>query len=158
MLNPTIGKMMSIDRFSEKYYGMSPYQFAANNPIAYVDINGDSVSLNKDFSSSKYAMSAYSTFIATNAGKQFLKDFGIGGKFEKVNIIFGLKNMWATGGTKQFAIDKNGSKKEIRNEDDSLGKGVVTSLLSKSTLEFNVKNETETNKVIQQRVNAFDIK
>ncbi|WP_026994853.1 DUF6443 domain-containing protein [Flectobacillus major] len=138
ILNPTIGKMMSIDRFSEKYYGMSPYQFAANNPITYVDINGDSISLNKDFSSSKYAMSAYNTFIGTNAGKQFLKDFGIGGKFEKVSIVFGLKNMWATGGTKQFAIDKNGSKKEIRNEDDGLGKGVITSLPSKSTLEFNV--------------------
>ena len=34
------------DRFAEKYYWMTPYQYAANNPIYYVDINGDSLWIN----------------------------------------------------------------------------------------------------------------
>ncbi|MCW5912954.1 MAG: hypothetical protein KIT62_17925, partial [Cyclobacteriaceae bacterium] len=33
----------TIDRFSEKYSSMSPYQYTAGNPVKYVDINGDSV-------------------------------------------------------------------------------------------------------------------
>ena len=43
MINPTIGRMLSIDRFSEKYDNLSGFQFAANNPIVNIDINGDSL-------------------------------------------------------------------------------------------------------------------
>ena len=40
-----LGRFMTTDRFSEKYYSMSPYQYAANNPVNIVDINGDSLSI-----------------------------------------------------------------------------------------------------------------
>lgn len=33
---------LRVDRFAEKYYGMAPYQYAANNPIVNIDVNGDS--------------------------------------------------------------------------------------------------------------------
>lgn len=42
-LNPTIGSFDRIDRFSEKYYSLSSFQYAANNPGNYIDINGDSL-------------------------------------------------------------------------------------------------------------------
>jgi hypothetical protein len=32
-----------VDAFADKYYDVSPYQYALNNPIVNVDINGDSV-------------------------------------------------------------------------------------------------------------------
>ncbi len=32
-----------IDRFAEKYLDFTPYQYAANNPINAIDINGDSI-------------------------------------------------------------------------------------------------------------------
>ena len=38
-----LGRFFNIDRFSEKYYSMNPYQYGANNPIFYVDVNGDSI-------------------------------------------------------------------------------------------------------------------
>ena len=38
-----LGRFHTQDKFSEKYYTMSPYQYAANNPILYNDINGDSI-------------------------------------------------------------------------------------------------------------------
>jgi RHS repeat-associated protein len=41
--NPTIGRFDRTDRFSEKYTSLSSYQYAANNPIRYIDINGDSL-------------------------------------------------------------------------------------------------------------------
>ncbi|WP_431160696.1 M91 family zinc metallopeptidase [Flagellimonas beolgyonensis] len=41
--DPAIGRFGKIDRFAEKYESINPYHFAANNPIYYVDIQGDSL-------------------------------------------------------------------------------------------------------------------
>lgn len=38
-----IGRFGSTDRFAEKYSLMTPYQYAANNPIKFIEMNGDSV-------------------------------------------------------------------------------------------------------------------
>jgi hypothetical protein len=32
-----------VDRFADKYATMSPYQYGANNPLKYIDVNGDSI-------------------------------------------------------------------------------------------------------------------
>ena len=41
--DPIAGRFWTQDRFSEKYYTFSPYSYGANNPIKYIDINGDSL-------------------------------------------------------------------------------------------------------------------
>ena len=38
-----VGRFHTQDRFAEKYYPMSPYQYGANNPVCNIDINGDSI-------------------------------------------------------------------------------------------------------------------
>ena len=38
-----IGRFTTQDAFAEKYASMTPYQYGANNPIYYIDINGDSL-------------------------------------------------------------------------------------------------------------------
>jgi len=43
MYDAALGRFMTQDRYSEKYYPLSPYQYAANNPISNIDINGDSI-------------------------------------------------------------------------------------------------------------------
>lgn len=43
MYDPALGKFHTQDRFAGKYYDLSPYQYTANNPINFVDINGDSI-------------------------------------------------------------------------------------------------------------------
>lgn len=42
-IDPFVPVFPTIDRFAEKYGSMSPYQYAAGNPVAFVDINGDSL-------------------------------------------------------------------------------------------------------------------
>jgi len=43
MYDAAVGRFFTQDRFAEKYYSLSPYQYAASNPINFVDINGDSI-------------------------------------------------------------------------------------------------------------------
>ena len=38
-----LGRFHTQDRFAEKYYPMSPYQYAANCPMRNIDVNGDSI-------------------------------------------------------------------------------------------------------------------
>jgi len=37
-----IGRFGGVDRFSENYAFQSPFAYAANNPISFIDVNGDS--------------------------------------------------------------------------------------------------------------------
>jgi hypothetical protein len=38
-----IGRFHTHDRFAEKYHSWTPYQYGGNNPISFIDINGDSI-------------------------------------------------------------------------------------------------------------------
>jgi len=41
--DPQIGRFNTQDRYAEKYLNLTTYQYAANNPIRYIDVNGDSI-------------------------------------------------------------------------------------------------------------------
>ena len=43
MYDPVLGRFMQIDRYYNKYPSLSTYQYAANNPVNFIDINGDSI-------------------------------------------------------------------------------------------------------------------
>lgn len=40
---PGIGRFLSTDRFADKYPSLTPYQYAANEPVRLIDVNGDSI-------------------------------------------------------------------------------------------------------------------
>ena len=44
--DPAVGRFTTTDRFAEKYYPLSPYGYAAGNPVKFVDVNGDSIKIN----------------------------------------------------------------------------------------------------------------
>jgi hypothetical protein len=45
LLPEQTARFMTIDRFAEKYYSLTPYHYAANNPIYHIDVNGDSINV-----------------------------------------------------------------------------------------------------------------
>src|SRR5690606_4862436 len=47
--DPALGRFNKLDRFSEKYTNYSPYSFAGNNPVIFVDIQGDSIGVGRQY-------------------------------------------------------------------------------------------------------------
>jgi RHS repeat-associated protein len=45
MYQPELGRFFTQDRFAEKYFDFTPYQYGANSPMNFVDINGDSLAI-----------------------------------------------------------------------------------------------------------------
>ena len=54
MYMPEIGRFFTQDRFATKYYGYSLYGYAASNPIAFIDVNGDEIWINTGFRNLRY--------------------------------------------------------------------------------------------------------
>jgi RHS repeat-associated protein len=38
-----IGRFLSVDRYAQKYLSLSPFSYAACNPVLFIDVNGDSI-------------------------------------------------------------------------------------------------------------------
>lgn len=71
---------------------ISQYACFADNPIWFSDVLGDTVKLSTDFQKSKQWMDAYDKWSSSKAGKTFLKDYGINGKYEKISVTFNAIN------------------------------------------------------------------
>ncbi len=45
--NPKTSQFLSTDRYAEKYPDASPYQYCLNNPVKFLEVNGDSLNVNQ---------------------------------------------------------------------------------------------------------------
>jgi RHS repeat-associated protein len=80
MYDAQLGRFTEIDRFSEKYPSNSPYSYSLNNPIRFIDINGDSVSQTDAFRNSQTLSAAFNLFASTKPGRRFLSKYASAGQ------------------------------------------------------------------------------
>lgn len=84
-----IGRFFTHDRYAEKYYPLNPYQYTANNPILFIDNNGDSLIVNgmagnttavaKFESSVNAGLGGFYTLGTTSTGKYTLNATNLNG-------------------------------------------------------------------------------
>jgi RHS repeat-associated protein len=110
--DPQLGIWHTVDPRAEKYYSLSPYNYCANNPIIYIDPQGDTINISNAFQNNEQAMKSYNEWASSKAGKRFIKDYGVGGKYESVSVNFDLANDddGSSGGTLMYAVDKETGK------------------------------------------------
>jgi len=75
-----VGRFHGIDRFASKYAFQSDYVYATDNPIRFVEVNGDSVVVDLSNTDSQKAFQA---FFSTKAGRLFISMFAAKG--QKIN-------------------------------------------------------------------------
>lgn len=64
MYDAQVGRFFTQDRYAEKYYVVNPYQYGANNPVLFIDRNGDSLIVGGSAS----AISQFETISNSNLG------------------------------------------------------------------------------------------
>lgn len=76
----------TVDPLAEKYYSISPYAYAGNNPVKYVDCQGDSLTLaSQNATDVKATTDTYNT--------------GLGGFYTTSTDVNGVASMTAVAGT-----------------------------------------------------------
>ncbi|HZV71385.1 MAG TPA: RHS repeat-associated core domain-containing protein [Saprospiraceae bacterium] len=71
--DPVIGRFITIDRFSHEYSFQSPYAYGANNPIKFIDVNGDSIWI--DYKGTDYLYQGGALYQGGKAFKGKVKGF-----------------------------------------------------------------------------------
>ena len=80
MYDAQIGRFNVVDRYSEKYLNFSPYQYGANNPIRYIDKNGDSIIISQAFADNWETNHAFESFANTKQGQKQLGKYAAKGQ------------------------------------------------------------------------------
>lgn len=133
--DPATGRFTTIDRFAGKYASMTPFHYGANNPVKFIDINGDSIIVSEAMQMS----ATYDAFLEwqnSEQGKEFSNLYGEGGKFENIAVVFdvGYNVEASTRGTTQpLAVnDETGKETELVAEETIIRYGLKN---KKSSLE-----------------------
>ena len=130
MYDAVIGRFVTTDIMGEKYYSISPYVYVADNPLKYIDLRGDSISVADLYARDKQGelinpnqVKAFEFLASTKEGKALLANFAMkgqtiagvsfnkDGKFHNkgVNISFGtgVRDAGVSGSTNFSLNDEN---------------------------------------------------
>jgi RHS repeat-associated protein len=121
--DPQIGRWNTQDAFAEKYYPLTSYQYGANNPIKFIDVNGDSINLANLYAKGKDGMFnhsseifAFELFASTKEGGQYILDYAQKG-FSLQGVYIQDLSISAdkSGSLNDQGVDVNLSVKDISN-------------------------------------------
>ena len=90
-----------MDAFADKYPALTPYHYAANNPMRFIDINGDTITVSDALAGTE----EWQAWANSEKGKAFYAAYGAGGEYGTTNVHFRLvKIFWGKKGDLLFYL------------------------------------------------------
>lgn len=128
--DPTLGRWMNMDALSEVYVGISPYSYTLNNPVLFIDPDGNYVDdsyiyqkytsgKNKGEYKNPSMVKAWEIFAKSKTGSSFLANFA-----HKGQTIAGEKFKGESGKYDKANIDLNFGKSRYQENSAETGKEV----------------------------------
>lgn len=106
--DPAIGRFNRLDRFSEKYNELTPYNYSANSPLIYREIAGDSINVSK--------LMGYDKVTNGNTTQKII---------DNLKTITGL-NLSVNQSTGQIEYEKDSNGNAVIRETDGTQEGSTT--------------------------------
>jgi len=142
--NAQIGRFFVQDRFVEKYMDMNPYQYVANNPVLFIDINGDSLDVSDLRDKHSEANEAFKSDLIAKTGL-------ILNEADNGNVTYASEN-----GKPIVSLDKNGKKIGSK----SARKALMRIINSKQTIKITANDDeltrTESDKISKKYNNTMN--
>jgi RHS repeat-associated protein len=114
LYDPEIGRFMQQDRFKVRYPSLTPYQYAANNPVLFIDVNGDTIYVDESMAENE-ALAAY---LSSNEGFAFASQFAYEGQIITVagqTFTFENAGRYSTQNINYIGVTEGGNKTEVIN-------------------------------------------
>ena len=127
--------------------GNSPYEYAGDNPILNIDMNGDSVIVSKTITENKTVNKAFNAFASTKAGRKFL------GKYAAKGQTIGGYTYTKSGKYNDKGIDVNYGAKNLG--DNTVGGQTDESVAKNGRAEIDVTINTQTRDGIKSSADDF---
>ena len=129
-MNPDMGRFTTIDPMAEKYYSISPYAYCANNPVRYIDPDGNKIRIYKK--NQKQVLNyinklAQGTFAVDKKGYLFLVKKSNTKGYSKTyteSLVRAIDNMKKTINiyVDNYYIDENNNRQDISQKGEGTTK------------------------------------
>jgi RHS repeat-associated protein len=129
-----IGRFTKVDRFAHKYFALTPYQYGANNPVNFIDINGDSLGV-----AEKYREQFNQDIKNTFGDKAESLQFNENGKL----VLNGSAKEFTKGMTKEQKATFKGLMKAMQSKQ-------TTSIVYENNHELTVGEEKRTVDIVEE--------
>lgn len=130
MYQPELGRFFTQDRFAEKYLDNTPYHYALNNPVLFIDVNGDSTiyyNNNGDILHVSHdALENSAVIISEKNQKDFNKWVGLvtenlSDETDQANVLRKFGENYMIGDYEKFYDDNAGDTKDENGNENAVG-------------------------------------